>query len=55
MSVLYNTMFVGVDDDGLVVASYDDKSAEELMEHTYTRCGLTQSPRRDWRGWDEHL
>ena len=33
MSVLYNTMFVGVDDDGLVVARYDDKSAEELMEH----------------------
>jgi len=26
-------MFVGVDDDGLVVARYDDKSAEELMEH----------------------
>jgi len=26
-------MFVGVDDDGLVVAKYDDKSAEELMEH----------------------
>ena len=33
MSVLYNTMFVGVDDDGLVVARYDHKSAEELMEH----------------------
>ena len=26
-------MFVGVDADGLVYARYDDKNAEELMEH----------------------
>jgi hypothetical protein len=26
-------MFVGVDDDGLVVARYDDKSAEELIKN----------------------